>query len=76
MLMDLGLVDFDLGVPLFCPAAPLLLSNSHLPRQNWADSGTVKIPVNPTQSTSRWNTLYMYRSRLQKLDADRAHHRG
>ena len=55
----LGLVDFDLGVPPSCPAAQLaaqpLLPYSHQTRQN---SGTLKIQVNPTQSTSRWDTLY------------------
>ena len=30
--------------------AQLLLPNSHQPKQNWADSGTTKIKVNPTQS--------------------------
>ena len=29
-------------------------------RQNWADSGTLKIQVNPTHSTSRWDTLYTH----------------
>ena len=28
------------------------------PRQNRAHSGTLRIQVNPTQSTSRWDTLY------------------
>ena len=46
LLVDMGWVDFDYG------AAQLLLPNSHQPRQNWADSGTLKIQVNPTQSTS------------------------
>ena len=57
LLMDLGLVDFDLGVPPSCPAAQPLLPNSHQPKQIRADSGTLKILVNPTQSTSRWDTL-------------------
>ena len=35
-----------------------LLPKSYLPKQNRADSGTHKLPVNPTQSTSRWDTLY------------------
>ena len=45
-----GWVDFDLGVPPACPAAQPLLPNSNQPRQNWADSGTPKIKVNPTRS--------------------------
>ena len=48
MLVDLGWVDFDLGVPPCCPAAQPLLPNSHQPRQNWADGGTLKIQVNLT----------------------------
>ena len=32
-----------------CPVVKTLLPNSHQPRQNWADSGTLKIQVNPTQ---------------------------
>ena len=39
---------FDLGVPPFCPTAQPIRPNSHLPKQNWADSGTCKIKVNPT----------------------------
>ena len=31
---------------------------AQLPRQNWADSGTLKIQVNPSQSKNRWDTLY------------------
>ena len=38
LLVDLGWVDFDLGVPPSCPPAQPLLRNSHQPRQNWADS--------------------------------------
>ena len=38
--VDLGWVDFDLGVPPSCPAGQPLLPNSHQPRQNVADSGT------------------------------------
>ena len=34
-----------------------LLPNFHQPRQDWADSGTLKIQVNPTQSTSTWDAL-------------------
>ena len=29
----------------------------HQPRHNWADSGTLKIQVNPTQSTNRWDDI-------------------
>ena len=53
-LVDLGWVEFDFGVP---PAAQPLLPESHQPRQNQADSGTLKIQVNKTQSTSTWDTL-------------------
>ena len=38
--------------------AQLLLPNSHQPKQNRADSGTLEIQVNKTQSTSTWDTLY------------------
>ena len=38
MLVDLGLVDFDLGVPPSCPAAQPLLLNSHQPKLKWAES--------------------------------------
>ena len=31
------------------PAAQPILPNSHLPKQNWADSGTPKFKANPTQ---------------------------
>ena len=48
LLVDLGWVAFDLG---FHHLAQPLLPNSHQPRQNWADRGTLKIQVNITQST-------------------------
>ena len=51
-------VESDLGVPPSRPAAQPLLPNSRQHRQNWADSGTLKIQFNPTQPTSRWDTLY------------------
>ena len=57
LLVDLGSVDFDLGVLPSGHAAQPLLPNYHLP-MNWADSGALKIQVNPTQSTSRWDILY------------------
>ena len=47
LLVDLGWVDFDLGVPPCCPAAQSILPNSHPPMQNWADSGTLKIKNQP-----------------------------
>ena len=52
LLANLGWVDFDLGnwdFPPSCPAAQPLLPNFHQPKQNRADSGTVKLQVNPTQ---------------------------
>ena len=49
----LGWIDFDLRVQPCCPAAQPLLPNYHQPRQNWAESGILKIQVNLTQSTSR-----------------------
>ena len=58
MLVDLGWVDFDFSVPLSCPVAQPLLPNSHQPRQNWADGGTLEIHVSKTQSTSTWDALY------------------
>ena len=48
-LRDLGWVDFDLVVASSCPAAQPLLPNSYQPKQNWADIGTTKVKVNPTQ---------------------------
>ena len=36
LLMDLGWVDFDLGVPPSCPSAQPLLPNFDQPRQNCA----------------------------------------
>ena len=56
----LGWVDCDLDVPPSCPASQRIPPNSHQPRQNWADSGTLEIQVNPTHSTSRWDTLYVH----------------
>ena len=46
-LPELGLVDCDLGVPPSYPAAQPLLPYSHGPRQNWANSATLRIKVNP-----------------------------
>ena len=47
IFVDLGWVDFELGVPPSCPSAQPLLPNSHKPRPNWADSGALTIQVNP-----------------------------
>ena len=47
----LDLVYFDLGVPPSCP----LLPNSHQPKQNWADSGTLKIQVDPPKVLDQMN---------------------
>ena len=51
LVIDLGLVDFDLGVPPFCPAAKPLLPNSHYPRQSWAveqsKSKSTKLSLGP-----------------------------
>ena len=55
MVVDLGWVDIDLGVPLSCPSAQPLLPNSNQPRQIWADSETPKIQVNPTQVLRQMN---------------------
>ena len=44
------MVDFDICIPPSCPAAQPLLPNSHQPKQRQADSGTLKIQVNKTQS--------------------------
>ena len=46
---SLGWVDFDLDGPPSWPAAQPLLPNFHQPKQNWADGGTTKIEVIPTQ---------------------------
>ena len=48
LLPNLGLVDFDFCVPPSCPLAQPLLP--HQLRWNWADSGTLKIQVYPTQT--------------------------
>ena len=42
---------------VFHHLAQPLLPNSHQLRQNWADITTLQIQVNPTQPTSRWDTL-------------------
>ena len=55
MLVALGWVDFDLGVPPYCPAAQPLLPHSHQPKQNWADGRITKIKVNPTQVLGQMN---------------------
>ena len=56
------------GFSTFLPAAKPLLPNSYQPRQNWADSGILKIQVNPTKSRSRWDTLYrLMKCNLLKL---------
>ena len=55
LLRDLGRVEFDSDVPPYCPAAQPLLPNSHQPKQNWADGGTTKIKVNPTQISEQMN---------------------
>ena len=49
VLADWVLLTLIWDVPPSCPVAQPLLPNSHQPKQNWADSGTVKIQVNPTQ---------------------------
>ena len=54
---DLCWVDFDLDVPISCPAA---LPNSQEPRQNRAESGIPKIKVNPTQPRSEMQCLALY----------------
>ena len=54
-----GWIDFDSGVPPSCPTAQPLLKNSSQTRQNFSYSGALKIQVNPTQSTSRWDSLYI-----------------
>ena len=35
--------DFEFCVPPSCPAAQLLLPNSHQPKQSWAENGTLEI---------------------------------
>ena len=60
VLVDLGWIDFDFFVPPSCPATQPLLPKSHQPKQSLADSGTLEIQVNKTQSTSTWDALYSY----------------
>ena len=48
-LSDLGRVDIYLRCLTSCPAAQPFLPKSHLPKQNWADSGIFTIRVNPTK---------------------------
>ena len=80
--MDLGWVDFDLGVPPSCLAAQSLLPNFQQPKQNWADSRMLKIQVYPTQSTSRWGILYCLLSNMLLDTSDskgpnfKLHHRN
>ena len=57
LLESLGLVAFDLGTPLHCPNTRSFLLNFHQPRQNFADSVTLKYQVNPNQFTSWWVTF-------------------
>ena len=38
LVIDLGLVDFDMNVLQYCPSVKPLLRNSHQPMQSWADS--------------------------------------
>ena len=59
LLVDLGWVDFDLAVPPSGPAAQPLLPNSNQPRQKWADSGTLKIKVNPGAGARADGTPYI-----------------
>ena len=54
----LAWADLDLDVPPSCPAAQPLLPHSHQPKQIRADSGTLEIQVNQTQSQLTWDTLY------------------
>ena len=68
---DLGWVDFHLGVPPSCQAAQPLLPNSDQPRQNWADSGTPKIRVNPTQVLGQMNRP-VYAQREAQIHKQRA----
>ena len=58
VLVDLGWVDFDFSVPPSCLVAQPLLPNSHQPKHSQADSGTLEIQVNKTQSQLTWHTLY------------------
>ena len=53
LVVDLGWVAFDLGVPPSSLAAWPILPNCHQPRQNLAESGTLKILVDPSQSMYR-----------------------
>ena len=46
LVADLGWVDFDFSVQPYCTLFQPLLPN--LPKQNWADNGTLKIQVIPT----------------------------
>ena len=55
LVVHLGWVDFDLDVPPSFPAAQPFLPNFYQPMQNWADSGTLKIRVNPTQVDDEMN---------------------
>ena len=57
---DLGWVDFDFCVPPSCPADQPLLPKSHQPKQSRAESGTLEIWVNITQSQLTWDTLWYF----------------
>ena len=62
-LVDLGWVEFLLGVPLSGPAAQPHLPNFHLPKWKWADSGKAK--VNPTQVCEQMGHTASVVDRLQ-----------
>ena len=53
LLVDLGWVDSDLGVPPSGPAAQPLLPNSHQPRQNRADTHNSSQPNQGLQYMGR-----------------------
>ena len=60
LVIDLGWVDFDMSFPPFCSAAKPLLPNSHQPRQNWADSGTITIEVNQNHVYDKMGCLVFH----------------
>ena len=66
VIVDLGLVDFDLSVPPFCLAAKPLQSNSRQPWQSREDSGTMKIQVDQTKSTTRWDALHFVKHKWDR----------
>ena len=71
--VHLGCVDLDADTPSSCPAAHALLPNTHQPKQNWADGGTPKIKVNPTQVLEQMNYPVVVGCRINRIERVNTH---